>query len=126
MNAARCRCLATRNPLVILAFCLPFKSLPSVRTDLLHSGLQVEFERPVDAKGNIETWLQRLVDGMQDTVKQVSINSSECMHACTVAMILSCWDVATGVIGAGVCLQTYKPNLLCMHPGDQACCAQHV
>lgn len=33
---------------------------------------QVEFERPVDAKGNIEVWLQRLVDGMQDTVKQVS------------------------------------------------------
>ncbi len=31
---------------------------------------QVEFERPVDAKGNIEVWLQRLVDGMQDTVKQ--------------------------------------------------------
>jgi dynein heavy chain len=24
----------------------------------------------VDAKGNIEIWLQRLVDGMQDTVKQ--------------------------------------------------------
>jgi hypothetical protein len=34
-----------------------------------HGG-QVEFERPVDAKGNIEVWLQRLVDGMQDTVKQ--------------------------------------------------------
>jgi dynein heavy chain len=32
---------------------------------------QVEFERPVDAKGNIEVWLQRLVDGMQDTVKQI-------------------------------------------------------
>lgn len=32
--------------------------------------LQVEFEHPVDAKGNIEVWLQRLVDGMQDTVKQ--------------------------------------------------------
>jgi hypothetical protein len=32
--------------------------------------LQVEFEKPVDAKGNIEVWLQRLVDGMQDTVKQ--------------------------------------------------------
>mmetsp|Transcript_5388 Transcript_5388/g.12712 ORF Transcript_5388/g.12712 Transcript_5388/m.12712 type:complete len:4322 (-) Transcript_5388:507-13472(-) len=31
---------------------------------------RVEFERPVDAKGNIEVWLQRLVDGMQDTVKQ--------------------------------------------------------
>jgi hypothetical protein len=31
--------------------------------------LQVEFDRPVDAKGNIEVWLQRLVDGMQDTVK---------------------------------------------------------
>ncbi len=25
----------------------------------------------MDAKGNIEVWLQRLVDGMQDTVKQV-------------------------------------------------------
>ena len=32
---------------------------------------KVEFERPVDAKGNIEVWLQRLVDGMQDTVKQI-------------------------------------------------------
>lgn len=31
---------------------------------------QVEFEKPVEAKGNIEVWLQRLVDGMQDTVKQ--------------------------------------------------------
>lgn len=31
----------------------------------------MEFERPVDAKGNIEVWLQRLVDGMQDTVKQI-------------------------------------------------------
>ncbi len=31
---------------------------------------KVEFEKPVDAKGNIEVWLQRLVDGMQDTVKQ--------------------------------------------------------
>uniref|UniRef100_A0A383W453 AAA+ ATPase domain-containing protein n=1 Tax=Tetradesmus obliquus TaxID=3088 RepID=A0A383W453_TETOB len=34
-------------------------------------GEKVEFEKPVDAKGNIEVWLQRLVDGMQDTVKQV-------------------------------------------------------
>lgn len=33
--------------------------------------VQVEFEKPIDAKGNIELWLQRLVDGMQDTVKQV-------------------------------------------------------
>ncbi len=32
---------------------------------------KVEFERPVDAKGNIEVWLQRLVDGMQDTIKQI-------------------------------------------------------
>ena len=32
---------------------------------------RVEFENPVDAKGNIEVWLQRLVDGMQDTVKQI-------------------------------------------------------
>lgn len=32
-------------------------------------GEKVEFERPVDAKGNIEVWLQRLVDGMQGTVK---------------------------------------------------------
>jgi hypothetical protein len=31
----------------------------------------VEFVAPVDAKGNIEVWLQRLVDGMQNTVKQV-------------------------------------------------------
>lgn len=35
--------------------------------------VQVEFEKPVDAKGNIEVWLQRLVDGMQDTVKQVRV-----------------------------------------------------
>jgi len=33
--------------------------------------VQVEFEKAVDAKGNIEVWLQRLVDGMQDTIKQV-------------------------------------------------------
>ncbi len=26
----------------------------------------------MDAKGNIECWLQRLVDGMQDTVKQTT------------------------------------------------------
>lgn len=25
----------------------------------------VRFETPVDAKGNVEVWLQRLVDGMQ-------------------------------------------------------------
>jgi len=31
----------------------------------------VEFENAIDAKGNIEVWLQRLVDGMQDTVKQI-------------------------------------------------------
>lgn len=31
----------------------------------------VEFERAVEAKGNIEVWLQRLVDSMQDTVKQI-------------------------------------------------------
>lgn len=37
------------------------------------ASLQVEFEKPVDAKGNIEVWLQRLVDGMQDTVKMVSL-----------------------------------------------------
>ena len=30
----------------------------------------MEFEKAVDAKGNIEVWLQRLVDSMQDTVKQ--------------------------------------------------------
>jgi len=34
-------------------------------------GEKVEFERPVDAKGNIEVWLQRLVEGMQGTVKHV-------------------------------------------------------
>ncbi|KIZ06068.1 Dynein gamma chain, flagellar outer arm [Monoraphidium neglectum] len=34
-------------------------------------GEKVEFVAPVDAKGNIEVWLQRLVDGMQNTVKQV-------------------------------------------------------
>ncbi|MEW5318622.1 MAG: hypothetical protein WDW38_009830 [Sanguina aurantia] len=32
---------------------------------------RVEFERAIEAKGNIEVWLQRLVDGMQDTIKQV-------------------------------------------------------
>lgn len=32
---------------------------------------QVEFDQPVDAKGNIEVWLQRLVDGMQGTIKAV-------------------------------------------------------
>eukprot|EP00955_Chlamydomonas_euryale_P103513 365498-Chlamydomonas_euryale.AAC.1 len=31
----------------------------------------VEFERAVEARGNIEVWLQRLVDSMQDTVKQI-------------------------------------------------------
>ncbi len=38
---------------------------------LCTAAAQVEFEHPVDAKGNIEVWLQRLVDGMQDTVKQI-------------------------------------------------------
>lgn len=28
-------------------------------------GERVALERPVEAKGNIEIWLQRLVDGMQ-------------------------------------------------------------
>jgi dynein heavy chain len=28
-------------------------------------GEKVKFETPVEAKGNIEVWLQRLVDGMQ-------------------------------------------------------------
>ena len=32
-------------------------------------GEKVEFDQPVDAKGNIEVWLQRLVDGMQGTIK---------------------------------------------------------
>lgn len=32
---------------------------------------KVEFEKAIEAKGNIEVWLQRLVDGMQDTIKQV-------------------------------------------------------
>jgi hypothetical protein len=52
--------------------------------------LQVEFEKPVDAKGNIEVWLQRLVDGMQDTVKQVRAddahllcNSAACVRSAT-------------------------------------------
>lgn len=31
----------------------------------------VEFEHAVEAKGNIEVWLQRLVDAMQDSVKQI-------------------------------------------------------
>jgi hypothetical protein len=47
---------------------------------ICYAALQVEFERPVDAKGNIEVWLQRLVDGMQDTVKQVS---RRCTLACS-------------------------------------------
>lgn len=42
---------------------------------------QVEFERPVDAKGNIEVWLQRLVDGMQDTVKQVGAHAGTAVVA---------------------------------------------
>jgi hypothetical protein len=42
----------------------------------------VEFEKPVDAKGNIEVWLQRLVDGMQDTVKQVSQRGSPGADCC--------------------------------------------
>lgn len=29
----------------------------------------------MDAKGNIEVWLQGLVDGMQDTVKQVRMRA---------------------------------------------------
>jgi hypothetical protein len=45
---------------VILNASLPCPALPKP---------QVEFERPVDAKGNIEVWLQRLVDGMQGTIK---------------------------------------------------------
>ncbi|DBA69380.1 TPA: Dynein gamma chain, flagellar outer arm [Trebouxia sp. C0005] len=32
-------------------------------------GEKVEFERPVEAKGMVEVWLQKLVDGMQGTVK---------------------------------------------------------
>lgn len=32
---------------------------------------EVELENAVDAKGNIEVWLQRLVDGMQDSMKQI-------------------------------------------------------
>ncbi|CAD7698753.1 unnamed protein product [Ostreobium quekettii] len=32
----------------------------------------VEFEHAVEAKGNIEVWLQRLVDGMQETVKCIT------------------------------------------------------
>ena len=32
-------------------------------------GEKVPFEAPVEAKGNIEVWLQRLVDGMQGTMK---------------------------------------------------------
>lgn len=32
-------------------------------------GEKVPFERPVEARGNIEVWLQRLVDGMQGTVR---------------------------------------------------------
>eukprot|EP00887_Chlorella_sp_A99_P001633 scaffold8.g1633.t1 len=34
-------------------------------------GEKVRFETPVEAKGNIEVWLQRLVDGMQGTMKAV-------------------------------------------------------
>ena len=34
-------------------------------------GEKVEFEAPVEAKGNIEVWLQKLVDGMQNTVKSI-------------------------------------------------------
>ena len=41
-------------------------------------GERVRFEQPVEAKGNIEVWLQRLVDGMQDTMKQVGAPGSSC------------------------------------------------
>ncbi|KAK9865923.1 hypothetical protein WJX84_001850 [Apatococcus fuscideae] len=34
-------------------------------------GEKVEFEKPVEAKGMVEVWLQRLVDGMQGTVKNI-------------------------------------------------------
>lgn len=58
-----------------------FDSLTSVTFDKVdkskmlemfsQQGEMVEFENPVEAKGNIEVWLQKLVDGMQYTVKSV-------------------------------------------------------
>jgi hypothetical protein len=50
--------------------CIAFRPFCGVACpDLLLQTTQVEFAAPVDAKGNIEVWLQRLVDGMQGTIK---------------------------------------------------------
>lgn len=58
-----------------------FDSLTNVTFDKMDKGKMlemfsqqgecVEFEHAVEAKGNIEVWLQKLVDGMQETVKCV-------------------------------------------------------
>ncbi len=34
-------------------------------------GERVKLSTPVEAKGNVETWLARLVDGMQNTIRAV-------------------------------------------------------
>ena len=71
-----------------------FDSLTSVTFDKVdktrmlemfsQQGEKVEFERPVDAKGNNEVWLQHLVDGMQDTVKQVGASRLAGCHAAAI------------------------------------------
>lgn len=60
---------------------------------------QVEFETPVDAKGNIEVWLQRLVDGMQNTIKQVIKRAVRNVYVSMRAADVGLWWRAT----QGVC-----------------------
>jgi hypothetical protein len=97
--------------------------------------VQVEFEKPVDAKGNIEVWLQRLVDGMQDTVKQVrllcKLAQLRCSATCTVcsgksraAPIDEC--VHAAVLGQICNLPALLNVLYAVCAGHQACCAQRV
>ena len=40
----------------------------------------VEMDTPVDTKGNIEVWLQRLVDGMKDTVCAITKRANSNVH----------------------------------------------
>lgn len=44
-------------------------------------GERVPFETPVEARGNIEVWLQRLVDGMQGTMKVSACTCVQKLHA---------------------------------------------
>ena len=43
-------------------------------------GERVKLEAPVEARGNVETWLQRLVDGMQDTIKAIIRKAATEVH----------------------------------------------